>query len=139
MSALRAIRTLPRQVRPARLFSTSTPRGDLARVTLIGRVGTEPEMSQSSNGTQMMKYTLATSSGVGEARQTQWHRILAFGEPHPAGLTKGVMLYIEGDLKTSVYDGEDGKKHTAVTIFQRYAQVIRRPQTASEGGETPTE
>ncbi|KAF3916922.1 hypothetical protein ABW21_db0205879 [Orbilia brochopaga] len=122
MSALRTFRALPR-VHPARLFSTSTPRGDLARVTLIGRVGTEPEMSQSNNGTQMMKYTLATSHGQGDARTTQWHRILQFGEPHPQNLTKGVMLYLEGDLKQSTYEGEDGKKHTTITIFQREYQL----------------
>ncbi|KAJ6264018.1 hypothetical protein Dda_0157 [Drechslerella dactyloides] len=139
MSGLRPVlRTLPRH--PARLFSTSTPRRDLARVTLIGRVGTDPEISQSAAGNQMMKYTLATSSGQGEARTTQWHRILAMGEPHPANLTKGTMLYLEGDLRTSLYDGEDGKKHMSVTIFQRHAQVLRRPASAgSEGGETPTE
>ncbi|KAF3930077.1 hypothetical protein ABW19_dt0204965 [Dactylella cylindrospora] len=121
----------------ARNFTTTPLRHDIAKVQLIGRIGTEPEISQASNGSPMIKYTLAVNFGSGENRTTQWHRIIAFGEGTADKLQKGNKIFVEGDLRLSTYDGEDGKKHTSVMITQRGVSLIQRPLVtgATEGSE----
>ena len=120
MSLLRTLNRLPRHPASAlRQFSTTPSRLDISRVQIIGRIGTEPEISQASNGSSVIKYAVASSIGFGEKQSTQWHKVIAFGYPNPERLTKGCRVFLEGDLQLGVYEGEDGKKHTNVTIKQR--------------------
>ncbi|KAK6496193.1 ssDNA-binding protein, mitochondrial [Arthrobotrys musiformis] len=133
MSLLRTLNRLPRHPASAlRQFSTTPSRLDVSRVQVIGRIGTEPEVSQASNGSSVIKYAVASTIGYGEKASTQWHRVIAFGYPNPERLTKGARVFLEGDLQLSVYEGEDGKKHTNVTVKQRSVSILSRPQT-SEG------
>lgn len=130
MSLLRTLNRVPRH-RPAsilRQFSTTPSRLDFSRVHIIGRIGTEPEISQTSNGSSMIKYAVASTLGYGEKMSTQWHRVIAFGYPNPERLTKGAKIFLEGDLQLGVYEGEDGKKHTNVTIKQRMLEVLTLSQ-----------
>ncbi|KAK6522268.1 ssDNA-binding protein, mitochondrial [Arthrobotrys megalospora] len=135
MSLLRTLNRVPRQ-HPAsilRQFSTTPSRLDFSRVQIIGRIGTEPEISQTSGGSSMIKYAVATSLGYGEKVSTQWHRVIAFGYPNPERITKGAKVFLDGDLQLNTYEGEDGKKHTNVTIKQRSISILSRPQGSGEG------
>lgn len=60
-----------------RTFSTTQP-SQLARMTLVGRLGTDPEIQQSSNGGSFVKYSVGTSYGPKDNRQTSWFRVAAF-------------------------------------------------------------
>ncbi|RVD90283.1 uncharacterized protein DFL_001258 [Arthrobotrys flagrans] len=134
MSLLRSLNRLPRH--PAsviRQFSTTPSRLDISRVQVIGRIGTEPEISQASNGSSVTKYAVASTIGFGDKQSTQWHKVIAFGYPSPERLTKGCRVFLEGDLQLGVYEGEDGKKHTNVTIKQRSVSILQRPQGSGEG------
>lgn len=77
----------------ARTFSTTRP-SQLARLTLVGRLGTDPELSDTSTG-QIIKYVVGTSYGSKDNRKTSWFRIASFageGTPqrdHLMSLTKG--------------------------------------------------
>jgi hypothetical protein len=58
-------------------FSTTQP-SHLARMTLVGRLGTDPEVQQSSNGGSFVRYSVGTSYGSKDNRQTSWFRVAAF-------------------------------------------------------------
>ncbi|KAK6342088.1 ssDNA-binding protein, mitochondrial [Orbilia blumenaviensis] len=137
MSLLRTLSRLPRHPASAlRQFSTTASRLDVSRVQVIGRIGTEPEVTQASNGTSVTKYAVASTIGYGDKQSTQWHRVIAFAYPSPERLTKGARVFLEGDLQLNVYEGEDGKKHTNVTIKQRSVSILSRPQGAGEGEQS---
>ena len=73
---------------PARPFS-STPPSQFSRITIIGRLGAEPEVSATSTGKELVRYVLATGS-----KQTSWFRVTAFPNEGPGrdrllGLQKG--------------------------------------------------
>ncbi|MCJ1371511.1 ssDNA-binding protein, mitochondrial [Loxospora ochrophaea] len=77
----------------ARLFS-STPRLPVARITLVGRIGAEPELQPTSTGTDIVRYVIGTNSGPPDNRQTSWWRVAAFPNEGPSrdrlmGLAKG--------------------------------------------------
>lgn len=74
-----ALRPLARSAlfSPARSFST-TPRANLARLTLVGRLGADPEAVTTSGGLPMIKYVVGTSYGPKDNRQTSWFRVVCF-------------------------------------------------------------
>lgn len=70
-------RTSPFVTTAYRAFST-TQRAELARLSVIGRLGTQPELAATSTGQPIVRYTVANSHGPRDNRQTSWFRIVAF-------------------------------------------------------------
>lgn len=77
----------------SRAFSTSRA-SQLARITLVGRLGADPELAETAKG-EVIKYVVGTSHGPRDNRQTSWFRIASFaaeGSPQRdlvMGLSKG--------------------------------------------------
>jgi hypothetical protein len=57
------------------------PSRGLARLTLVGRLGTEPEVTTTNSGLQLIKYVVGTSYGPKDNRQTSWFRVACFPQP----------------------------------------------------------
>ena len=76
-----------------RAFSSTIP-SQLARLTLVGRLGTDPEVSETAKGS-VIKYAVGTSYGPKDNRQTSWFRVASFAPEGSAqrdylmGLQKG--------------------------------------------------
>jgi hypothetical protein len=63
-----------------RAFSSSRA-SQLARMTVIGRLGAAPEeFSVSSGDRTLVKYVIGTSYGKGEKQKTSWFRVASFVE-----------------------------------------------------------
>ena len=71
------VATLPRAC--ARSFST-TPRSLVARMTIVGRLGTEPELVSTQSGGEIVRYVVGTNHGVGDNQTTSWWRVASFAE-----------------------------------------------------------
>ena len=91
------------------------------KVTLVGRLGQDPE-TKDVNGTTVANFSLATSetwkdkdSGDKKER-TEWHRLVAWGrQAEIVGeyLTKGSLIYVEGQLQTRKWtDKDDNERYT---------------------------
>ena len=81
-----AVRTL-RASAPAsaRAFS-STPRASLARMTIVGRLGVQPEEVTLNNDRTLVRYVVGSSYGKGEDKKTSWFRVascLLYTSPSP--------------------------------------------------------
>lgn len=61
----------------ARTFSSSASRS-VARMIITGRLGSEPELTTTAGGHEIVKYAVGTSRGPRDNRQTSWFRIGAF-------------------------------------------------------------
>ena len=84
------------------------------RVELLGRVGTEPELKYSQNGTAVCQLRLATDrrrqNGETEA---DWHSVVCFGKLAEAVaeyVRKGNRLFVAGSLAQNSYEREDGER-----------------------------
>ncbi|KEZ44842.1 hypothetical protein SAPIO_CDS2965 [Scedosporium apiospermum] len=118
-----------------RAFSTSSPRS-VARITLLGNLGDSPELQPTSTGHEVIKYSIASSTGPKENRHTSWFRVTKF---IPEGnekqrdfllsIPKGSTVYVEGDASVSTYQDAEGKTRTSLNIIQRSIDVIKRPNT----------
>ena len=63
-----------------RAFSTTSAR-DLARLSLIGRLGAAPELITTGNGRELIKYVVAVPTGPTDSegnRATSWFRVSNF-------------------------------------------------------------
>lgn len=90
----------------------------LNRVMLLGNLGADPELRNTSGGQAVLKLRLATTESYldrNRARQerTEWHSVVVWGRRAEALsriLSKGSRLFVEGGLRTSTYDDKDGNK-----------------------------
>ncbi len=105
--------------------------GSVNKVTLLGRLGQDPEIVSTSGDGQIVKLSLATSErwkdrNSGEQRErTEWHRVVIFNENlgriAEQYLRKGAMVYIEGQLQTRKWQDQNGQdKYTTEVVLQRY-------------------
>ena len=86
------------------------------KVILVGRLGRDPEIRYTPDGTAVANFSIATSEewkdkNTGEKRErTEWHRIVAWrrlGELCGEYLSKGRQVYVEGKLQTRSWE-QDG-------------------------------
>ncbi len=97
---------------------------DVNKIILVGRLGNDPTLSTTKNGTSMTYFSVATTrkfresksddtSERGELRElTVWHRIVVWGkeaENCANYLKKGNLVFVEGNVRTRKYqkEGED--------------------------------
>ncbi|HOP03410.1 MAG TPA: single-stranded DNA-binding protein [Tenuifilaceae bacterium] len=89
------------------------------KVILIGNVGKDPEVKHLENGVTVARFPLATNETYTDksgqrVTQTEWHNIVVWrnqAEIAEKYVKAGKLLYIEGKLRTSVYeDKETGAK-----------------------------
>ena len=96
------------------------------KVTLVGRLGTDPEIKYTQSGTPVATFTLATSEAWTKdgkkQEKTEWHRIVAWerlAEVCGEYLTKGKLILIEGKLQTRSWEDKEGnKRHVTEVVAQ---------------------
>lgn len=101
------------------------------KVILIGRVGKDPDARHLDGDKTVASFSLATSekytNRAGEkVEQTEWHNVVIWGklaEIAEKYVVKGMMLYIEGKIKTRSWE-KDGVKHYTTEIFADSFQML---------------
>ena len=105
------------------------------KAIIVGNLGRDPEMRTTQSGSQVAKFSVATSSRYKDRdgqwqEQTEWHRVVAFGrlaEICGQYLQKGKQVYIEGRLQTSSWDDkETGQKRYMTEIVAQEMQMLSR-------------
>jgi single-strand DNA-binding protein len=124
------------------------------KAIIIGRLGRDPEVRYTPDGTAIANFSVATSEewkdkASGEKRErTEWHRIVAFrrlGEICGEYLSKGRQVYIEGRIQTRDWEDKDGNKRYTTEIVASQMQMLgsrdamdgQRTSPASDYQNTP--
>jgi len=115
----------------------------LNKVMLIGRLGKDPEIRYTPDGSPVANFSLATSefwtdkSGTRQER-TEWHNIVAWNKLADLSkryLVKGRQVYIEGRIRTRDWDDKDGnKRRTTEIIVSQMVLIGSRPEGMEAGG-----
>jgi single-strand DNA-binding protein len=93
----------------------------LAKVTLMGNVGKDPEVftfNGRNGSSEGIKFSIGVNQGKGEAQTTSWFECSAFGglvKPIRDYVTKGKQVLVVGDLKIRKWE-KDGKNGVAVEV-----------------------
>jgi len=111
------------------------------KVILVGRLGRDPEVRYTPDGTAVANFSIATSEewrdkNSGEKKErTEWHRIVAWrrlGEICGQYLTKGREVYVEGRLQTRSYE-QDGTTKYMTEIIASTVQFLGGRDDAGAG------
>jgi single-strand DNA-binding protein len=109
--------------------------GSVNKVILIGNLGKDPEIRRTQDGRPIANLRIATSESwrdktSGERREkTEWHSVVIFSEGlcrvAEQYLKKGAKVYIEGQLQTRKWQGQDGQdRYSTEVVLQGFNSVL---------------
>lgn len=117
------------------------------KVILVGNLGGDPEMRQLNSGKMVARLNIATSEGWKDKvtnefqERTEWHRVSLFdrlAEIAQQYLRKGSKVYIEGRLRTTKWQDQEGRDRYTTEIIGREMQMLdRRDGTDTATTNTP--
>ncbi|MCG6504735.1 single-stranded DNA-binding protein [Kingella pumchi] len=95
------------------------------KVTLIGRLGRDPETRYMPNGEAVCNFSIATDESWKDQQgqkqtRTEWHAVTLYrrlAEIAGQYLKKGSQVYLEGKIQSRKYTGKDGIERTAYEII----------------------
>lgn len=108
-------------------------------VQLVGRLGANPEIKVTDNGSKMARFSIAvtqsykTKSGE-KVNDVQWHSIVAWGALANIAekiLNKGTQVTVDGKLFNRSYTNKEGVKRTSTEIVANELFVFTRPSEAA--------
>src|SRR5262245_1259632 len=115
----------------------------LNKVTLIGTLGKDPELSYTATGVAVAKFSIATNERWKDAEgnpqeRTEWHNIVAWrklAEICGQYLKKGSKVYLEGKLQTRSWDDKNTgvKRYTTEIIADD--MIMLDAKGSGSGGE----
>jgi len=106
-------------------------------VTLMGRLGADPELRYIQNGAAVASLSLATSKStfIKETKtyksDTQWHKVKVWGqlgEKVNQEAKKGSQLFVAGEIKYSESQGKDGTKRYYTDIVAKTVRFLDRKE-----------
>ncbi len=116
---------------------------DLNKVQLTGRLGGDPEMRYTPQGSPVTHFSVASNRtwkdrDGNQHEDTEWFRIVAWdklGEICNQYLTRGTHVYVEGRLQTRKWTDKDGiDRYITEVIAQDMIMLSSRNGGSARGG-----
>lgn len=114
------------------------------KVILVGNLGADPEARSLNNGGEVVELRVATSENWKDRdgnrqERTEWHRVVIFnenlGRVAKSYLKKGSKVYLEGQIQTRKWQGQDGQdRYTTEIVLQRYRGELVLLDSRGGGG-----
>jgi single-strand DNA-binding protein len=118
----------------------------LNKVTLIGNLGSDPEVRSTTGGNRVATFSLATSrswnSASGEKQEkTEWHRCVVWNSKASTladvvekYVHKGDKLYVEGRIEYRQWQDKEGQTRYSTEINVREL-IMLSPKGSGGGGD----
>lgn len=112
----------------------------LNKVTIIGRVGKEPEIKTMQSGDRVCNLSVASSEKykdkkTGESKEnTEWHNVVVFNQPLvnliDNYVSKGDLLYLQGKIQTRKWQDKTGAdRYSTEVVLSPFNSEIKLLQT----------
>ncbi len=119
--------------------------GSVNKVILVGNLGADPEVRHTNDGKPIVNMSVATNEqwrdrATGDRRErAEWHRVVIFdeklGEVAQKYLRKGSKVYLEGQIQTRKWTGQDGQeRYTTEVVLARFRSQLTMLDSRGEGG-----
>lgn len=115
------------------------------KVILIGNLTRDPELTETSAGVQICRFSLAVSrnyAGADGERKTDFFNCTAWrglAETISRYTSKGKKIAVVGSIEMRNYEDSEGNKRTAVDIIAQDVEFLSPRTTESEPSETHTD
>ena len=112
---------------------------DLNKVMLTGRLGADPEMRYTTQGSAVTQFSVASgrtwkSADGTQHDDTEWFRVVAWdklGEICNQYLLKGTRVYIEGRLQTRKWQDKEGQDRYTTEVIANDMIILSSKQENS--------
>src|SRR6188474_2353282 len=117
----------------------------MLKCTLIGNLGSDPEMRYSANGSPFLRFNVASNfrarSPEGEWQdRTEWVRVTVFGQRADTlsqYLKKGQRVYVEGRLEARPWTDQQGQVRAGLEVVANDVEFMSsRSEDEARGGGT---
>ena len=103
-----------------------------AKITLIGNLGGDPETRFTTNGTQVVNFSVAVNTKREGRDVAEWYRCACFGKLAETAVTltergylvKGKQVYVEGGFTAREYQTKAGDVATSLDVTVRELQLL---------------
>lgn len=115
----------------------------LNRVTLVGRVGQDPEIRNLENNVSVARFSIAITEsyrdkdGNWQNSPTEWHNVVAWrnlAERAKTEIQKGKLIYVEGKLQSRKWEDKDGNARKTIDILARDFRAFEVSSSENSGG-----
>lgn len=109
------------------------------QLTILGRLGSDPEMRYTDKGTAVTNFSVATDVGWGDNKETLWLRVNCWDKMAESAnqyLEKGRQVLVVGELSQREYTAASGDTRTSLEVKARELKFINDGQ--SQQGSKPT-
>jgi single-strand DNA-binding protein len=108
------------------------------KVSLIGRLGMEPEFVTTEKGRLLARFSMAVNSNYKDksgawVTDTQWHTVNAWGktaERVKKALAKGLEIVVEGRLLNNSYETKNGEKRFSTIVEMNDFLILSSKQNS---------
>jgi single-strand DNA-binding protein len=119
----------------------------LNKVTLIGNLGSDPEIRSTPGGGRVAQFSLATSrtwndQNGGKQEKTEWHRCVVWNSKGSQladivekYVKKGEKLYVEGRIEYRQWQDKDGQTKYSTEINVRELLLLGGKRDGMGGGD----
>jgi len=114
------------------------------KVMLLGRLGKEPEVRYTQDGSMVVNFSLATDESYkkdGEkVQKTEWHKIVVFGklaEICAKYLNKGSLVYVEGKIQTRSWEDKGTKRYITEIVASTMKMLDKKEENPEPETDTP--
>ena len=114
------------------------------KVTLVGRLGKDPEARQFESNAKLVNFTMATTERYkdregNKVEQTEWHNVAVWrkglADVAEQYLKKGTLIYLEGRLRTRKWDDKDGNtRYTTEVICDNFQMLGGKSENGGNSG-----
>ncbi len=102
------------------------------KVTLVGNLGSDPEVRRLDNGTMVARIPLATNESYKDKEGnwqtlTEWHNVVVWREMAERAekqLKKGMQIYVEGKITYRKFQGTDGQDRYMTDIVASMFRLL---------------
>jgi len=104
-------------------------------VSLIGRLGRDPEIRHTGAGKTVANFSIAVDYGFGDKKTTSWIPIVVWEKTAELVQTyckKGSQVAVEGRLQERSWQDKEGNKRTVLEVIANRLDFLTRAEKSSQ-------
>ena len=118
------------------------------KLTLVGRLGADPEMKYTPSGTAVTELRVAVDQGYGDNKKTLWVTVKAWGKRDGTGgmaeaaatyLHKGSLVFVEGTPTVRAYVANGGEARGVLEVNANELKFLDGKQDNGNGEARPAQ
>jgi single-strand DNA-binding protein len=105
-------------------------------LSLVGRLGTDPELRYTPSGTPVCNFNVATDIGYGDNKKTVWFKVTAWRKTAEVAnqyLAKGDTVAVQGEVDVESYTTQSGEARASLVVTANNLSFVQTQGRGDQG------